>query len=236
MLAIGVGGGWFWGHSDSARLRAELETRQSARASKAEELNVAETENAALAQRLRIAEKERDEAVARLTETQAHGQRLQAQAEARGSELAAIREELRQVTTERDSSRDQVIRYRRELLGVDAPAEVTQLQEQVTSLEAEIQKFRSAGVLTAPSPTPDATFTVTILSVSADRQVVAIDRGRAHGLFAGQILSISETGDGSGSLALTEVREGFSIARIEAAERLRSALVKGSQLRLSAPP
>jgi myosin heavy subunit len=236
VLALGAGiGGWGLGNRSTEAERAEwteLKTRLEARET---EIQALQSELARLNDLISQKETERTEAIKRLSSETASVTEVRNRAETLETRLAATEESLRTAMTARDEAEEKMQRYRRELLGLEPDAEVSRLRAELSALREEVARLQSG---TSPRPAPSApavSLLVTVLSVSEDQQVVALDLGRNSGLLPGRELTLFDNQENRLRFVVTEVRETFTIGRLQAFSTPLSALVKGQQLRLSAP-
>lgn len=130
--------------------------------------------------------------------------------------------------------RDRVERYRREVLALSERPDPAELERRVAELQAELAAARRQPTATGSGsgPSGPTTLATTIISLSDDRSVLALDRGSRAGLRVGQTIALASLTGQNAELTLTEVREGFAIGRLNAPDGFRSTLVKGGQLRL----
>ncbi|MCC5842205.1 MAG: hypothetical protein JJT96_18965 [Opitutales bacterium] len=161
----------------------------------------------------RLADMDRELAAVKARSTTLSTQARQAQLEVR-----QLQETNQGLESERSRLEDQLGRFRRELLEARAqPAGLTadermELEEEIANLRARLARTTGAS---APSGQPSADgLNVEILRISPLRDVVAVNIGRADGLAIDRTGQIRQGDAPAVRVRFTDVREGFSLARV----------------------
>jgi archaellum component FlaC len=161
----------------------------------------------------RLADMDRELAAVKARSTTLSTQARQAQLEVR-----QLQETNQGLESERSRLEDQLARFRRELLEARAqPAglsadERAELEEEIADLRARLVRT-TGGSITAGQPSTDG-LNVAILRISPLRDVVAVNAGRADGLTIDRTAHLRQGDAPAVRVRFTDVRDGFSLARV----------------------
>lgn len=163
----------------------------------------------------RLADMDRELAAVKARSTTLSTQARQAQLEVR-----QLQETNQGLESERSRLEDQLARFRRELLEARAqPVGLTAderagLEEEIADLRSRLARATGTGAMGPGAPAAAEGLRVEILRISPMRDVIAVNRGRADGLTIDRTAQIRQGDAPAVRVRFTDVRDGFSLARV----------------------